>query len=906
MQSRKVFNNILSGIILGLLGIVLALIPWTFKTGIFFDSSSILFCISGLFFGPVSTLIAMFIVVIYRIILSESEVYTQIALIISSGLIGIFWARFRPFWQNKKSYFEFAGMCISVNLIMYIFTNIMQNTAELDSLQNIVFPTLFIYPFALILFGEYMIEQNKRHNNLESINLSAEQWQFALEIAGEAVWDWNPKTNEVYYSRQWKLMLGYRDDEYNNMHKNWEELLHPDDYDAVNAQLTTYLKGETSNYEQEYRIKCKDGSYKWILCRGKVVSRDKNKKPLRFIGTYKDISHSKQKELLFAHEHYLLESLFKYTTECISFKDLESKFVRVNDAVARNFGNIDSSQLIGKSDFDFYIEEFARITYQQEQEIIRTGESLTLEEKGTFKNGKETWGINTKRPLRDINQNIIGTFGVAFDITELKIKEKMLLHEQFLLKALMDNTPDKIYYKDQDCRYTRINNSMARFLHLNETSDAIGKQDFDFFTLEYAQKAFDDEIEIMRTGQPVTAEEKETLQNGDVSWALTTKMPLRDFDGEIIGTFGKSADITEMKEKELLLEHERYLIDSLLKYSPESIFFKDIDSKFIRVNDTVARNIGAKNSEELIGKSDFDYFSNEYAAITYEQEQEIIRTGKPLFIEEKGIRKDGSVQWGLTNKMPLRDVDGSIIGTFGISIDISRLKEVEDALKSSQEELKNFAAHLQVVREEERVLLAREIHDELGQMLIALKIDLGMLKYKIIKNTKISEKENVVLEFGRIFNLLDKTLNTTRSIISGLRSEVLELVGITEAARVYTQEFSDRYHIKCQLHIGRSDIKVDRERSIALFRILQESMNNIAKHAKATEVRVNFDVVGSNIIMKIADNGIGIDENLKVKVDHYGLIGMKERVFLLDGKISISGKPNLGTTVIVEIPNISK
>jgi len=154
-------------------------------------------------------------------------------------------------------------------------------------------------------------------------------------------------------------------------------------------------------------------------------------------------------------------------------------------------------------------------------------------------------------------------------------------------------------------------------------------------------------------------------------------MPLRDVDNNIIGTFGISIDITEMKEKELLLEHERYLIDSLLKYTTESIYFKDLDSKFIRVNSQSARNMGSENVMDVIGKSDADFFTEEFSNNTLKQEQQIIQTGEPISVVEKGVLKNGKEVWGLTKRMPLRNLDGSIIGTFGISIDVTEMKEKE-------------------------------------------------------------------------------------------------------------------------------------------------------------------------------------------------------------------------------------
>ncbi len=138
--------------------------------------------------------------------------------------------------------------------------------------------------------------------------------------------------------------------------------------------------------------------------------------------------------------------------------------------------------------------------------------------------------------------------------------------------------------------------------------------------------------------------------------------------------------------------------------------------------------------------------------------------------------------------------------------------------------------------------------------------------------------------------------------MTGLRPELLDLVGFIEAARLYIVEFSERYKIACKVDYPVNELNLEPEQSIALFRILQEALSNVAKHSKATEVMISLNIIDNKIILKIADNGIGIDSNLKTRYDSYGLIGMRERVYLLNGSLTISGEPGHGTAIIVEMP----
>jgi len=767
-NSKIIYFKIAAGLVLGGIGIVLFLTPWTFTPGIFFDTRSIMLSVSGLFFGPVPTLIAMLIVGLYRLFLGGPGVWMGIAVVFTSGVSGLLWRHFRPFWRNKNNVLELAGLGLLVHFIMLFCTTFLPEAIRMQTLENIFFPVLFLYPVATVLLGMQMLGQYRNRMNKKALDISEERWHFALEGTGDGVWDRNLKTNEIYFSKQWKAMLGYAEDEIENKYEQWENRVHPEDLTEVKLLINKAISGEIPVYEAEYRFLFKDGSYKWILSRGKIMSRDEKGIPLRFIGTHKDITERKEKELLLAHERYLLDALMNYSPESIYFKDLESRFIRVNNASAHNFGFDDATMVIGKSDFDFFTAEYATKTFNEEQEIIQKGRSFSGEEKGNWIDGSETWGLSNKMPLHNPVGEIIGTFGITVNITERKQAEQALKESEQYTNSILSVIPDLIFVLNAEGVYL-------------------------------------------------------------------------DF---------KSGNI-----EDLAAPKEMFINKSVFEVLPESIAMQ------IKAGiDSVLKNKMANSIEyELPVNSGIGVFE--------------------CFI------------------LPFGDTK-----VIAMIRNITRRKQVEEALRSSQEQLKNFAAHLQDVREEERVLLAREIHDELGQILIALKIDLGMLKQNVIKNTESSSKDDIINNFNQVSNLLDNTIKTTRKIMTGLRPEVLEMVGFTEAARLYALEFEDRYHVKCVFKSTISDLKINSQQSVALFRILQEALSNVVKHAKATTAKVNLSFKDDKIIMKITDNGIGLDGNLKIKHDSYGLIGMRERVFLLDGELTISGQLDEGTCVLVEMP----
>lgn len=267
---------------------------------------------------------------------------------------------------------------------------------------------------------------------------------------------------------------------------------------------------------------------------------------------FRDVTERKRAERTIAEASALLDSLLANTLDIIYFKDRESRFVRYSRTILSRYARSEPDALIGKNDFDLFPEARARVYYEKEQTIIRTGQPIIDElEQDTDAQGRLIWVMTTKMPWRDLHGNIIGTFGVARDVTALKEAEILLANERDLLRSLMDSSPDQIYFKDRESRFIRCSQAQAANFGVSSTDLLVGKTDFDFFTAEHAQPAFDDEQAIIRTGTPLIGKvEKETWPDGRVGWVLTSKMPMRDNNGEIIGTVGISKDISPLKEAE--------------------------------------------------------------------------------------------------------------------------------------------------------------------------------------------------------------------------------------------------------------------------------------------------------------------------------------------------------------------
>jgi len=270
--------------------------------------------------------------------------------------------------------------------------------------------------------------------------------------------------------------------------------------------------------------------------------------------------------------------------------------------------------------------------------------------------GRKRWLLTSKLPLSDRDGKIVGLVGIGRDITKRKQMEETLDQERRLLRTLIDNLPDAIYAKDIAGRKTLANLADLKNLHFKTEAETIGKTDFDLFPREHAESLYADDQKVIQGHSVINREEHFLDDAGREHWLLTSKLPLHDQDGKIIGLVGINRDITEGKLAEDKLAYERGLFRTLMEYLPEAIYFKDLQSHYVRVSGAkvkknlqlVAERYHEANpskrvedwpshlqSEEqfaayVTGKTDFDVFPEERARPAFEDEQKILQTGEPL------------------------------------------------------------------------------------------------------------------------------------------------------------------------------------------------------------------------------------------------------------------------------------
>lgn len=318
-----------------------------------------------------------------------------------------------------------------------------------------------------------------------------------------------------------------------------------------------------------------------------------------------------------------------------------------------------------------------------------------------------------------------------------------------------------------------------------------------------------------------------------------------------------------------------------------------------------------KASIEVTGYSPEEYYStpgllnkiilSDWVAFYNEHQMDLSPDGDRT-IEFKIRHKSGTHRWLNQKSVITKDDNGVPEFYESIITDITFRKEYENKIEEYNKQLKALASHLQTIREEERTMIAREIHDQLGQDLTVLKMDISLLSKELVKKGKINEIKPIISEFEIMMSTIDRLINTVRKIATELRPDVLDKLGLLEAIQWQAEEFEKRTTIVCTVSFNNSELILSKEKEISLYRVFQESLTNIARHAGATEAVINFNADNNNLVLTIEDNGKGISSKQLQKNTSLGLLGMNERILILGGSLEIKGAKEKGTKVTITVP----
>jgi PAS domain S-box-containing protein len=339
---------------------------------------------------------------------------------------------------------------------------------------------------------------------------------------------------------------------------------------------------------------------------------------------------------------------------------------------------------------------------------------------------------------------------------------------------------------------------------------------------------------------------------------------------------------------------------TLAENAPDMVIRYDTECRRIYVNPAFERETGIAAADALYLEP--EKMAHLQSNVQLEDYKQILRqvmasgTGTEVFA--RNMNKSGGPRDYAFHLVPERDASGRVVGVLAIGRNITALKESERRLSESQQQLRQLATRSEAVREEERKYLTREIHDELGQYLSALRLGVSVLEMQFGSgNPALAERTRALT------GLVDSTIQVVRNIVGRLRPGALDM-GIVSALEWLVEQFRSNNDVACQLHVDESRIRLDEVRAIELFRIVQESLTNVRRHANATRVDIALLSDGEHYVLEVRDNGCGFDPG-QAKRQSFGLVGIRERALKLDGTADIDSKPGRGTRLRVKFPVIS-
>ncbi|MGA7160951.1 MAG: PAS domain S-box protein [Bacteroidota bacterium] len=395
----------------------------------------------------------------------------------------------------------------------------------------------------------------------------------------------------------------------------------------------------------------------------------------------------KKTERTLSQERILLRTLIDHLPDAIFAKDISCRKTIANLADVHNMGFRSEAEVLGKDDFSLFPKEIAQGFFADDQSVVRTGTPvLDREEYFIDPEGRKRWLLTSKLPLKDERGKITGIIGIGRDITERKNADEALRREKGLMDALMESVPDSIYFKDRQCRLTKISRNMMKDLKVKNMNQVIGKTDVELFGEEFGRRTLESDQGLMAKGNAIVGlTESIRSEDGSIHWMSTTKVPLRDDNGQIVGLVGITREINELMKAQQELAYRKHYLESLVESSPIAIVTLDVQQRVQTCNKAFETIFGyssdeavGKNLDDLIVPEDKKEEGKELTLVSFDRKnirRELVRK-----------RKDGSLIDVEVHATSI-SMDEKQVGVIAQYEDITDRKQAERELRESTEKL---------------------------------------------------------------------------------------------------------------------------------------------------------------------------------------------------------------------------
>ncbi|MGC4034349.1 MAG: PAS domain S-box protein [Chitinophagaceae bacterium] len=576
-----------------------------------------------------------------------------------------------------------------------------------------------------------------------------------------------------------------------------------------------------------------------------------------------------------------IRDTFERVSDVFYAIDADERFTFVNNKAAELMKK-DPSELIGRRIWDIFPKQNSSASFLHAYETaIKTQTYQSVE---SYSSWAGRWFFIHIYP------SIAGVSLFLRDVTEKKVAMDAAEKERMLFGSIIQSLPGIFYFYDDKGKFLEWNKNFETVS--GYSGEEISNMTPDMFFPDDEKEYIRSRIGIVFTEGISDAEANFLSKNKTKTHYYFTGVKL-EYEGKPC-LMGVGIDISKQKatEAELRVSEQKYRL--LFEWNPMPMWMVSLpDFTFIDVNNAAVNHYG--------------YTKEQFLALHIEDlspEDQIPRLRKAVKndfqqVTEMGIwqhkKKSGELIFVeiITHDITYKDKPVRLV----LANDVTEKLKAEKELEQSNNMLRQLTSHLQDVREEERKHIAREIHDELGQQLTVIKMDVSWIRKKTDpSNTAILEK---IVELSGI---LDETVNTVRKISSRLRPSLLDDLGLVAAMEWYLNDFKQRTGLDISFNLPKEEIELPESVTTCLFRILQESLTNVARHSGASSVEVKLQENENGIILVIKDDGKGYDGGSSDKKT-LGIIGMKERASMVGGKYTITGKPGLGTIVSIEVPS---